>query len=349
MVKKRKQVDGFSMSFLDVMACGLGAVILIFILVDFDGGQGSTPEEQRLNDALNLKKQQIIDLQAQKITIEDEIKAQTQAQQQALDTQNQQSEVQARLYSEMTAKLAQIAELEQQLNTLKQTPNPNASLSIVGDQAPQYLTGMKVEGRNIAILVDKSASMMDDTLVGVLRALSFNDANRKNTAKWQRTLKVANWVMANVPVGAKVSLITFSDSANLLGQSTHHNTSDFHQLAQSLQKTTPDGGTNLQLGLQVALANDPSLSDVYLITDGLPTLGEGLSLACKGVLKSKKSISSDCRQQLLLATIGKVNKALRVNVILLPIDGDPYAASMYWGWTQVTGGRFLAPSADWPQ
>ena len=36
MPKVRKATDGFNLAFLDVMACGLGAVILIFILVDFN-------------------------------------------------------------------------------------------------------------------------------------------------------------------------------------------------------------------------------------------------------------------------------------------------------------------------
>mgnify|MGYP003149374670 CR=1 FL=1 len=35
MPKVRKAEDGFNLAFLDVIACGLGAVILIFILVDF--------------------------------------------------------------------------------------------------------------------------------------------------------------------------------------------------------------------------------------------------------------------------------------------------------------------------
>ena len=46
MLKKRKAVDGFNLAFLDVMACGLGAVILIFILVDFDAFTPEPSEER---------------------------------------------------------------------------------------------------------------------------------------------------------------------------------------------------------------------------------------------------------------------------------------------------------------
>ena len=47
MPKVRKAEDGFNLAFLDVMACGLGAVILIFILVDFKAFTPDPTEEKR--------------------------------------------------------------------------------------------------------------------------------------------------------------------------------------------------------------------------------------------------------------------------------------------------------------
>ncbi|MEC9126112.1 MAG: VWA domain-containing protein, partial [Pseudomonadota bacterium] len=46
MPKVRKAEDGFNLAFLDVMACGLGAVILIFILVDFKAFTPTPTEEK---------------------------------------------------------------------------------------------------------------------------------------------------------------------------------------------------------------------------------------------------------------------------------------------------------------
>jgi hypothetical protein len=37
-----------------------------------------------------------------------------------------------------------------------------------------------------------------------------------------------------------------------------------------------------------------------------------------------------------------------VNVILLPMEGDPMAASAFWRLAQLTRGSFLSPAEDWP-
>ncbi|HAS23650.1 MAG TPA: VWA domain-containing protein, partial [Idiomarina loihiensis] len=46
MRRPRQAGDGFNLSFLDVMACGLGAVILIFILIDFKAFTPDPSEEK---------------------------------------------------------------------------------------------------------------------------------------------------------------------------------------------------------------------------------------------------------------------------------------------------------------
>ncbi|QTH71289.1 vWA domain-containing protein [Pseudoalteromonas xiamenensis] len=352
MRKKRAVVDGFNMSFLDVMACGLGAVILIFILVDFSGGQPPTEEETRLEQSLQSTQEKITEY----TRAHDSLLAQLETIKSKLKTENAKdaaaNDEQAALLNEISTQLAVVSKLEAELKAVSSIPAKESALEIQGKFAQQYLTGMKVEGKHIVVLLDKSASMMDDNLVGVLSAMALDDKGRKAKAKWQRTLRVVNWLLARVPPDSEVSLIAFSDTAKTLGQSKTINGKDsrlLNALAQSAHAVLPDGGTNLQLGLQTALSTQPSVSDIYLITDGLPTLGDGLNLRCKGLLTNKKSISSECRQQLLLETISRFKKSVHLNVILLPIEGDPYASSMYWSWTQVTGGRFLAPAQEWPQ
>jgi hypothetical protein len=41
-------------------------------------------------------------------------------------------------------------------------------------------------------------------------------------------------------------------------------------------------------------------------------------------------------------------KGVPINVILLPMEGDPMAAAAYWRLAQITRGSFLSPSEDWP-
>jgi hypothetical protein len=37
-----------------------------------------------------------------------------------------------------------------------------------------------------------------------------------------------------------------------------------------------------------------------------------------------------------------------VNVILLPMEGDPLAPAAYWTLARRTNGSFLVPARDWP-
>jgi hypothetical protein len=37
-----------------------------------------------------------------------------------------------------------------------------------------------------------------------------------------------------------------------------------------------------------------------------------------------------------------------VNVLLFPMDGDPFAAEAFWRLAFQSNGSFMAPSRDWP-
>ncbi|MFC3034035.1 VWA domain-containing protein [Pseudoalteromonas fenneropenaei] len=349
---KRRAEDGFNMSFLDVMACGLGAVILIFILVDFNAFTTTPSEEQqKLEQELanaTLAEQALSQTLAD---LEQQIAEQVAQQQQDKSAAQTNSQAQQKLLQDISTQLAVVADLEQQIAAVAKQVQPDASVQIAGQGEQNYITGMKVEGKHIGILLDISASMMGDNLVEVLRAMAYPDQQKVRQAKWQRTLRVANWLLARVPKDAKVTVIAFSEQARSLGHRPVNSAAaadSLQAISKDIQALVPNGGTNLQVGLDELFKVAPSVSDVYLVTDGLPTLGDGLSVSCKGVLSKKKSISSECRQQLLLATISRSQKPVAMNVILLPIEGDPYASAMYWNWTQVTGGTFLAPAPEWP-
>ncbi|NJN52681.1 MAG: hypothetical protein HC809_13905 [Gammaproteobacteria bacterium] len=84
----------------------------------------------------------------------------------------------------------------------------------------------------------------------------------------------------------------------------------------------------------------PAPDNVVLIVDGLPTMGT----------KAPRSATVNGRQRL-----GFFNDAVRdlelnvpMNIILLPMEGDPLAAGSYWGLAHLTKGSFLSPSRDWP-
>ncbi len=349
---KRRSEDGFNMSFLDVMACGLGAIILIFILVDFHAYQPEpTEESNKLQQELNAAARQREQLQKSIDEINEKIAMESSTQQESRSSQADTSSTQSKLLQQVSTELAVVADLEKQLAAIASLPVPDANVQLSGSGQQNYITGLKVEGREIGILLDKSASMMGDNLLEILRFMALPDNQKITQPKWQRTRRTAQWLLARAPQNAKVTLVAFSEDAIMLGNrpaSSPQVSDSMNAIVRDIGKLVPSGGTNLQIGIQKLREVHPNVTDVYIITDGLPTLGDGLGARCRGLLTSRKTISSQCRQELLLETVKRAGQGLRVNVILLPLEGDPYASAMYWSWTQVTGGTFLAPAAEWP-
>ena len=84
----------------------------------------------------------------------------------------------------------------------------------------------------------------------------------------------------------------------------------------------------------------PLPDNIILITDGLPTQGRKL--------RTSGNVSGKERAKLFKGAIDELPKGIPVNVILMPLEGDPMAASHFWKLAMETGGSFLSPSSDWP-
>ena len=225
---------------------------------------------------------------------------------------------------------------------------------VVGEE--EYLIGMKVEGERVAILIDHSASMMDEKLVNIVMRKIRNDAHRKKGPKWIRTKKTVHWLLNNLPAESKVSVIAFSNQARTLGDHPWNDSKDLNAIGAlflEIEKLVPTGATNLQSGLNELRRLRPRATSIYLITDGLPT--QGVSRAarlgkCGSVFSKSNNISGECREKLFWQTLNESAPARgkKVNVLLLPLEGDPAAAQNFWKWTASTGGLMMTPVEGWP-
>jgi len=72
----------------------------------------------------------------------------------------------------------------------------------------------------------------------------------------------------------------------------------------------------------------------------LPTQGQNPS--------TRTVISSAERAKLFSAAVAELPQNIPMNIILLPMEGDPLATPSYWILAQKTGGAFLSPAKDWP-
>ena len=69
----------------------------------------------------------------------------------------------------------------------------------VGDGDRQYLTGLKVGGERILILLDASASMLGATIVNVIRRRNLPEEVRIRSPKWQQAVSTVDWLTTQFP------------------------------------------------------------------------------------------------------------------------------------------------------
>ena len=112
------------------------------------------------------------------------------------------------------------------------------------------------------------------------------------------------------------------------------------QAVEGIRKVVPKNGTNLHRVFEIARSMTPLPDNIFIITDGLPTLG-------KSSPKSG-SITGAQRYRLFNEAISVLGNSIPVNTMLLPLEGDPYAAAAFWRLAIVSRGAFVTPARDWP-
>ena len=230
------------------------------------------------------------------------------------------------------------------LQAIKAASDGNQARSFQGEGDRQYLTGMKVGGRNVIIAVDMSASMLDDTIVNVLRRRNMSEERQRQAPKWQRAVRTVEWLAAQLPLDAEFQVYGFAEETQSLVPGAEldwvpmHDGVQLNQAIEALRKEVPGGGSSLVKLMLAVREMSPIPDNVYLITDGLPTQGESKPRA--------PTISSNKRLDLFSEAINRLPKQIPVNVIMFPMEGDPLASAAYWNLARVTGGAFISPSWD---
>ncbi|MFB3101585.1 MAG: VWA domain-containing protein, partial [Gammaproteobacteria bacterium] len=351
---QRKKTEGFNLAFIDIMSCGLGAIILVFMLIKHNVNDSSVELDNLKNDIQNLE------------TIkEDSIQVLENIEVQIAEETAQEAVIRQKLAELQSALANKSADVEQ---TAKEIENLKADIVgikvkkkedlIETEQVSEenYLLGLKVEGQKIAILVDSSASMTNEKLIDIIKTKISSKQDKQQAKKWVRTKKIVEWLLARLPRYSDIVVVTFSEKARTLGKQGWMKASDPSSLSSilsDLNELIPEGGTNLQSGLK--MVNKYAPSNLYIITDGLPTKGESSykSLnpfaSCSSLSGSSSKISGECRVKLFQQTITEsARSGVQVDVLLLPIEGDPDAINQYWYWSATTGGLVISPANNWP-
>jgi hypothetical protein len=247
----------------------------------------------------------------------------------------------ARLRADVESREADVKRLEAQAKESEGTK----ARSFVGEGDRQYLTGLKIGGQRILLAIDTSAGVLDHTIVNVIRRRNMSDAAKKDAPKWRRAERTVEWLVAQFPLDSQFQIYAFNESTQSMVDGTTGqwidvaNSKDLERAIEAVKATIPAGGTSLLNLATAAAALSPAPDNIYLITDGLPTLGKN---------PSKGTITGRARVDLFHEASKHFPPKTPINVIMFPLEGDPIASAAYWDLAQSTSGAYLVPSKDWP-
>ncbi|MDC3267651.1 VWA domain-containing protein, partial [bacterium] len=244
---------------------------------------------------------------------------------------------------------ADVQALEEELLRLQASAfeqDGNSARQFLGDGNRQYLSGLFLGGQRILILIDSSASMLDSTLVNIIRTRNMSAERKKQAPKWQRVVKTVDWISTQLPITSRYQIWEFNEELESVLSGDRDNwqeVADRDQLntaIDNVKEIVPEKGTNLEQVFKAVANMSPRPDNIFLITDGLPTLSDRGS--------RDALVTPSQRIELYEEAIEELPQGIPVNVVLLPLEGDPSAAAAYWQLAQYTSGSFISPSKDWP-
>jgi len=351
MPKKRRNI-AFSLSFLDIMACGFGAVTLLFLILRHNATEIQTPDV-RLSTEVDLLQMDIRQAEAKKtqllnsleeITLE-LVEAQGLSDRVLTDLQETEKSIQADP-NDLDKLRRQVEQLEDETAQMEEVEFGDKVREFLGDGNRQYLTGLKLGGERVLILVDGSASMLADTVVNAVRRRNMDDAQKKQSPKWQWTLRTVEWLVAQLPASSRFQIYVFNTEAQAALTGSEGEWLDaadslaMEDAIAGLKQYSPGSGTSLTNGFGAIADFENRPDNVFLLTDGLPTQGKNPP--------QKYMVSGEQRRKHFLAAIKEFPRGVPLNTILFPMEGDPEAAALFWQTALNTNGAFIAPSRDWP-
>lgn len=222
----------------------------------------------------------------------------------------------------------------------------DATRTFVGDGQREYLSGLNLSGKRVLILLDSSASMLDETIVNIIRRRNMSDKVKLGAKKWRQAIRTVEWLSTRFPPDGQYQIYTFNTKTKAVVAGSERKwlkVSDKPQLNITIKKLSdiiPSDGTSLENAFAAAANLRPLPENIFLITDGLPTQGK--------VRSKKTAISGEERLTFFNKALKKLPAGVPINIILAPMEGDPMAAPAFWKLAQLTRGAFLSPSKDWP-
>ncbi|MDE0767790.1 MAG: hypothetical protein OSB19_05310 [Opitutaceae bacterium] len=352
MKRKKRETQVFSLSFLDVICCGFGAVLLLFVLTV--GKKSDTMDKievkiqvvlGQMENEISSKDKELKDLHRSLSTIRDR-------------NHNAEEEIivkvkmQTELEDEFALLLAQLSSMEEDLGKLiddkenlpKQEEKP--PIPILNPIRRQYLTGFDIQGDNVVFLIEASGGMMDDTPEAASGRLSDTDDEKRESPKWMRVKKGMRWLIATLKPSSRYKVIIFNDEIDPLQTSYGVDWMDpsdrkvTKEVLDLLEEVVPENGANLEKAFSMVSDLPIEPDRIVLIVDGLPTLSDSYT--------TSSVVDDHDRINMFRVAKKALTIPVPVNVLLYPMKNDPGAAVHFWRLADDQGGAMVCPSRTWP-
>ena len=366
MSRSRRTTQVFTMSFLDCICCGFGAVVLIYTIMSAEAGVTELKRHDDLQGEVSKLEEEVLEGYKNLVVLRNTLEKTTDESARAsgrisrvIEELDKTRLELSRYTGDSLATREHVNQLKADIRSLEEgTKRLTAGTTSQGEEGEnlrafrgtgrrQYLTGIQVKGQRILVLVDRSASMLDETLVNILRMRNLPPVQQLLAPKWQRAVATVDWITTQIPPDAEFQILTFNTQVAPAVEGSAGKWlkgSDprvLNAAIQGLRRTAPSDGTSLINAFNAVRELSPLPDQIILVTDGLPTQG-----ATPPALR--KAVDADQRVKLFDQALAALPAKVPVTIILLPMEGDLPAPGKYWRLARETGGTFMMPSKDWP-
>ncbi len=352
------------MSFLDIMSCGFGAVVLFFMIINSQVVRTTdAPPEELVGETMRLefevleaRKNLVLAKNTMEELEDEEATASSRIAQITALIEKLKIEL-AKHDQETLAKIERVEKLQSDIERLEEEKKRLLAEEqrlesgknvrrFTGEGDRQYLTGLKVGGKRILVLVDNSASMLDRRIINIIRRRNMDDAVKLRSMKWRQAVASVDWLSAQFRPDSLFQIYTFNTEPKPVLKGSEGiwlEVGDGKQLDEAiriLRRTVPDGGTNMLDAYRVITSLNPRPDNVILLVDSLPTMNTPQT--------DRGMVTGQERLRFHYEAEAEIPSGIPVNVLLYPMEGDYNAAIAYWLLAYRTGGSFMSISKDWP-
>jgi len=349
---KRRTVEVFSLSFLDCISCGFGAVLLLFVITS--GKKADVTEKQlgdlqtiaeKLEEEITVEEEEVRKLEvttADKVSqIESLEDARTEMEQKITNRE----EILALLMMEQSTLEDELKKRMEEKEEIPRVEEP-PPIPIPNIERRQYLTGFKLNGDRVLFLIEASGGMLDVSVDGAIARMSDPDYEKRTAPKWRRVIRSVQWMINSLDPETKYQILYFNEEVlpvlpdrdgEWLVPDDRETTGD---VIQRLDLLVPKGGANLERAFMVSRDFKYAAESIVLFTDGLPTLSD--------TYPGRGSVGDRDRERMFRAAQRRLPARVPVNIILYPMTGDPAAPMLFWELANQTRGGLVSPAKSWP-